>query len=89
MRRTKTPIKLRHFLICTANIGFYAWAGIRAFVFVCVICVITWVFCNVCFRETLINSSLAYHQDLQVYYSYDIHWNQLGSYIGVKKVLDL
>jgi hypothetical protein len=28
------------------------------------------------------------HEDFQLYYSYDTHWNQLGAYIGVKKVLD-
>lgn len=32
---------------------------------------------------------LSYHQDFQVYFSYDTHWNQLGAYIGVKKVLNL
>lgn len=42
---------LRHFLIFTANIMFYIWAGVKAFVLVCVICVITWLFCNVCFRN--------------------------------------
>jgi len=28
------------------------------------------------------------HSDVQLYYSYDTHWNQLGAYIGVRNVLD-
>lgn len=28
------------------------------------------------------------HLDMQLYYTYDTHWNQLGAYIGVKKILD-
>ena len=31
---------------------------------------------------------LKYHNDLQLYYKYDTHWNQLGAYIGVKNVLN-
>lgn len=34
-------------------------------------------------RELLLN-----HDKYQLYYSYDSHWNQLGGYIGVKKILD-
>jgi hypothetical protein len=30
---------------------------------------------------------LANHDEFQLYYSYDTHWNQLGAYIGVKSVL--
>jgi hypothetical protein len=30
---------------------------------------------------------LANHDEFQLYYSYDTHWNQLGAYIGVKNVL--
>lgn len=41
--------KLRRFLIFTANTVFYIWAGVGAFVLVCVICVITWLFCHVCY----------------------------------------
>lgn len=43
--------KSRHFLVFTANIVFYFWAGVRAFVLVCVICVVTWLFCNACYRN--------------------------------------
>jgi hypothetical protein len=31
---------------------------------------------------------LANHDEFQLYYSYDTHWNQLGAYIGVKNVLE-
>lgn len=34
-------------------------------------------------KELLIERS-----ELQVYYSYDTHWNQLGAYIGVKSIMD-
>ncbi len=27
------------------------------------------------------------HSDMQLYYSYDTHWNQLGAYIGTREVL--
>lgn len=33
------------------------------------------------------NELLENHMELQVYYSYDTHWNQLGAYIGVKDAL--
>jgi hypothetical protein len=31
---------------------------------------------------------LEHHDEFQLYYSYDTHWNQLGAYIGVKNVLE-
>ena len=31
---------------------------------------------------------MRYHSDIQLYYSYDSHWNQLGGYIGVKTLMD-
>jgi len=34
-------------------------------------------------EELLVN-----HKELPLYYSYDTHWNQLGAYIAVKKVLE-
>lgn len=33
------------------------------------------------------NNMLSFHDDYQLYYSYDTHWNQLGAYIGVKETL--
>lgn len=30
---------------------------------------------------------LDHHLDFQLYYPYDTHWNQLGAYIGAKKIL--
>lgn len=34
------------------------------------------------------NAMLDKHLDMQLYYTYDTHWNQLGAYIGVKEILD-
>jgi hypothetical protein len=28
------------------------------------------------------------HDEFQLYYSYDTHWNQLGAYVGVKNVME-